>query len=209
MDGSGKSTLLAALRTWLDGTEVPPGIDALVFGKMRSMPRAFLAEPTGLPSGMELRRRLSSSNPPGTQEWIELFRADRKANLETFVLPALSAGSLVFQDRYYYSTAAYQGAFSELGPAAVLAVFNSWCPPPDLLVYLTIEVDEAFARMKKRGGVAEVFERQDRWIRIRDAYESILPADALRIDGLLSPVENAARILEELAGRLAVFEEKT
>lgn len=191
MDGSGKSTLLARLRSVVEqGGE---GAPSAVLGGRRVV---FLAEPTQLPSGIELRRRLSQPELPPTEEWIELFRADRRANLDTFVLPALRRGDVVFQDRYYYSTAAYQGAFSDLGATGVLRLFDGWCPVPDLLVYLDIDAETAFARMADRGGAREVFEERERWLRICDAYEEVLPAHTLRLSASWPP---AALVEEVLA----------
>lgn len=190
MDGSGKSTLLATLRSVVEqGGE---GAPCAVLGGRRAV---FLAEPTRLPTGIELRRRLSQTELPPTEEWIEMFRADRQANLDMFVLPALRRGDVIFQDRYYYSTAAYQGAFSDLGPGGVLALFDSWCLVPDLLVYLDVDSETAFLRMADRGGNREVFEERDRWLRIRDAYEEVLPAHTLRLSALWPPSALADEVL--------------
>lgn len=190
MDGSGKSTLLKSLAALLcphgEGEPIPA---------LEGRRAVFLAEPTRLPTGIELRRRLSQSEPPPAEEWIELFRADRRANLDGFVLPALRRGDVVFQDRYFYSTAAYQGAFSDLGPQGVLALFQDWCLPPDLLFYMDVDVETAFSRMSGRGGTPEVFEERHRWLRIQEAYEKVLPPHTMRLSSLSSPDALAGEVL--------------
>lgn len=43
------------------------------------------------------------------KELLGLFTADRAIHFENEILPAISSGKIIICDRYYYSTAAYQG----------------------------------------------------------------------------------------------------
>lgn len=195
MDGAGKTTALQVLSDWLQGRAAVLEEARSAVALLRKHTVVFLREPTSLETGLEIRRRLSSDEPTEFREWIRLFRADREANLQTFVRPSLFRGEIVVQDRYLYSTAAYQGAFADIGPKGVLAEFADF-PRPDLLIFLEIDEKTAFARMQARAGDREVFERPDRWRRIRDAYREILPANSMIID--------AALPVQEVAGRMAV-----
>ncbi len=200
MDGAGKTTALQTLADWVQSSSLPDQARSAV-EVLRSRSVVFLREPTALPTGAEIRRRLASSTDTDYRQWIKLFRADREANLREFVKPALEQGSVVLQDRYLYSTAAYQGAFAECGPLDVLAEFADF-PLPDLLIFLDITEELAFARMKLRKGQREVFEEVDRWRRIKEAYEQVLPPDTVRVDGAMSVADVAARIAIVVAGKL-------
>lgn len=198
MDGAGKTTALQVLSDWIQGTTPVIEEARSAIERLRSRTLVFLREPTSLETGLEIRRRLSSDEPTDFREWIKLFRADREANLQTFVWPSLSRGEIVIQDRYLYSTAAYQGAFADTGPKGVLAEFADFLSP-DLIIFLDIDERTAFARLRTRPGNREIFEKPDRWRRIRDAYREVLPASAVIIDTVLPVQMVAGRIAAVLA----------
>jgi dTMP kinase len=200
MDGAGKTTVLRLLADWIQGSSTcNRARSAVEF--LRSLRCVFLREPTSTQTGQEIRRRLASHEPTDILDWIQLFRADREVNLKTGVWPALARGDVVIQDRYIYSTAAYQGAFSEMGPKGVLAEFSDF-PLPDLLIFLDIDETTAFVRMQMRSPEREYFERPDRWRRIRNAYREVLPDSAVILDASLPVEDVAAQMAEVLAHRV-------
>ena len=138
MDGAGKSTLLRRLAERITGLG-------------RSV--VCLAEPTHGPEGEELRRRLREGPPLTPQEELELFLADRRRNVFENVRPALDRGDVVLQDRYFYSTAAYQAARPELSmtPRQLLELHAEWAPRPDLVLLLDLPVEAGLARVAGRG----------------------------------------------------------
>ncbi|MBI3721477.1 MAG: UbiD family decarboxylase [Fimbriimonas ginsengisoli] len=69
----------------------------------------FLREPTDFETGREIRKRLAAPSGTDRNEWIDLFLRDRADNVARNIRPLLASGALILQDRYYYSTAAYQG----------------------------------------------------------------------------------------------------
>jgi dTMP kinase len=155
-DGAGKSSQLTRLAARLeaDGHTV-----------------ARLVEPSRGPLGTEIRERASGQGPPmSAQEELDLFVADRRQNVSQNVLPALERGEVVVQDRYFYSTAAYQSARPELGltPSDVLAL-HDWAPQPDAVILLDLPVDEGLTRVRKRG-VEDAFEGEDRQRKVRQAF---------------------------------------
>src|SRR5262245_60816806 len=93
-------------------------------------------EPTAGRYGQQLRDSATSGRLPPEQE-LELFLADRREHVVTTIQPALEAGKVVILDRYYFSMAAYQGARG-MDPEAILAVNETFAPPPDLLVLLRV-----------------------------------------------------------------------
>src|SRR5262245_21254950 len=95
IDGTGKSTLAARLA------------DAL---RARGRDVVITNEPSKLPSGRLITERLADSSIKlSAWEWLGMFVADRRANIDGIVKPALERGADVLQDRSFYSTLVYQG----------------------------------------------------------------------------------------------------
>lgn len=136
-DGAGKSTQLARLAERIEA---------------RGRRVVRLLEPTHGPVGAEIRRRAREGPPFGPREELELFLRDRRENVDRNVRPALARGDVVLQDRYFFSTAAYQAARPALGltPGDVVAL-HDWAPRPDRVVLLDVPVDRGLARVARRG----------------------------------------------------------
>jgi dTMP kinase len=75
-----------------------------------------LREPGGTPTGERIRSiLLDPVLEISARTELLLFMASRVQLLEERVKPALRSGKIVLQDRYWYSTAAYQGGAGKLG----------------------------------------------------------------------------------------------
>jgi dTMP kinase len=124
VDHSGKTTALDRTETFL---------------RLRGVDLVRFREPGGTPIGERIRELLLDKEHGRMTAKTELllFFAARTQLLEQEVLPALKAGLVVLLDRYYYSSAAYQGV-DLLGPNWVLNFAEDWLrlPEPDLVVYL-------------------------------------------------------------------------
>lgn len=96
-------------------------------------------EPGGTKIGERIRELLldKEHGKMAAKAELLLFFAARVQLLEQEILPALKAGMTVILDRYYFSSAAYQGV-DLLGPNWVLNFAEDWLrlPEPDLVVYL-------------------------------------------------------------------------
>jgi dTMP kinase len=101
-DGVGKSTQVELLCRWL----AEEGVDHL---------RTF--EPGDSAAGRRIRDLLLDPDTGDLAPKAEalLYAADKAHHLQTVVLPALEAGTVVICDRYVDSMLAYQGAGRELG----------------------------------------------------------------------------------------------
>lgn len=136
-----------------------------------------LLEPTHGQYGSEIRTRAQHGPLMTPQEELDLFLKDRRENVEQNILPALAAGKDVVQDRYYYSTAAYQTARPGLGltPASVVDM-HDWAPRPDLVILLDLPVEVSLLRLDKRGSLT-VFEREAFQRLVRAGYLELSKLD--------------------------------
>lgn len=120
IDGSGKTTQAR----WLAEALRQKGYEVVL-----------TREPSDGPLGRRLRRYLAAS-PRRLSSELELawFLADRRDHVETIIRPALEQGKVVISDRYYYSSAAYQGARG-LDPEAILRLNEAFAPGPIWFCY--------------------------------------------------------------------------
>jgi dTMP kinase len=182
IDGAGKTTQVELLAQRLRQA----GIDVL---------RA--KEPTDGPHGRRLRASAVSGRLP-PQEELDTFLADRREHVDTIIQPALAAGRTVILDRYYFSTAAYQGARG-MDPEAILALNEAFAPQPDLLVLLKLSPATALARIAARGdGSGNLFERRETLQRCAEIFDTIRRPYLLVVDGALAPDRIHAAIARQL-----------
>ncbi|MBI2932361.1 MAG: dTMP kinase [Planctomycetes bacterium] len=134
IDGCGKSTqaelLAAALRK-------------------RGLKTAHLREPGGTPVGEAVRKLLLDHGKLDLAPMTEvfLFMASRTQLVCDLLRPALDNGDIVVLDRYYYSTAAYQGAAGKVGIPFVLNLADiAGFPQPDRVFLLDLDPTAALAR---------------------------------------------------------------
>ena len=162
IDGTGKSTKLPLLADWLRGQGC-----AVVETR----------EPTDGPYGREIRALYRDRSRVSRERELELFVLDRRQHVTECILPALEQGRIVLTDRYYFSTAAYQGAGGS-DPAAIFAA-NAFAPEPDLVLLLTLPVGEGVARIRDlRGETLNDFERQEQLEKVAALFASF-PHDCI------------------------------
>ena len=180
IDGTGKSTHARLLEDHL--REI--GLDVI-----RSR------EPTQGPHGRALRESARRGRRP-PQEELELFLADRRQHVAEVLRPALDADKVVLVDRYYLSTAAYQGARG-LDPEEILIINESFAPIPDLAVLIEVPVDEGRRRIQHRGdGDGDLFEREEELQRVAAVFASLHRPYIVRLRSD-QPVENLQRAIRE------------
>lgn len=156
IDGAGKSTLLAALAESL---------------RRRGFTCLASREPTQGPHGRALRESARTGRL-SLEEELELFLKDRAQHVEELIRPALARGEVVLLDRYYLSTAAYQGARGA-DPAAILARNEAFAPEPDLVLLLDLDPAAGAGRIRARGDQPDDFEALDYQRAVRQVFLSI------------------------------------
>ena len=169
-----------------------------------------LQEPSRLPSGQKIRKLLRSQAELKAEKWIELFVDDRKHNLRKNIRPNQKKGKWILQDRYFYSTAAYQGqdldGRESLSPRGILEYhLEKKFPEPDFLFYLELDPQLAFERLESSRSQRESFEKKEYLERIAKNYEAILPKEAIRLDASLPLQTLCSRVLDSLKRKLESF----
>lgn len=178
IDGAGKTTQARSLGRWLRAS----GFD-VVESK----------EPTNGPWGQRLRASAETGRLSPSQE-LELFVADRREHVEQLIRPALDAHRVVIVDRYYFSTAAYQGARG-MNAEEILELNERFAPQPDLLFLLRVDPDTGRARIASRGDRANLFEDADALAASAAIFDNIQRPYLRRISGHLSIGEIESTVL--------------
>ena len=155
IDGAGKTTLAHALTAQFSAAGVPVNVSK---------------EPTRGPWGVVLRESAASGrlNP---QEELRLLLLDRRQHVEELIAPALARNEVVILDRYYPSTAAYQGA-SGLDVNWLLEQ-NAFAPVPDVVLLLDVDPVEGLRRIRARGDTPNLFETHAALTACRDIFLSM------------------------------------
>src|SRR5216110_1612777 len=119
IDGSGKTTQAERLARYCDEKRL-----TYILSK----------EPTSGKYG-QLIRNSASRGRLSVDEEIDILLKDRREHVDQVIQPALDQEKVVILDRYYFSTAAYQGAAD---PEIILSRNEAFTPQPDLLVILDV-----------------------------------------------------------------------
>lgn len=157
IDGAGKTTLVGRLEAFFRRAE---------FSVVRSK------EPTDGPWGREIRATAQSGRiDPG--EELRLFTEDRRQHVDSLIVPALSAGSVVILDRYFYSTAAYQGVAGAPRSKIEAATFDRF-PIPDVTLLVDLPAELGVHRIREgREETPNAFEDLEQLRRVRYAFLEI------------------------------------
>jgi dTMP kinase len=172
IDGAGKSTLQHRLADWC-----------------RAQGRTVVTsrEPTDGPHGRALRESARTGRLAPEAE-LELFLKDRHEHVASVIRPAIERGDVVILDRYYFSTAAYQGARG-IDPAKIIAANEAFAPVPDLVLLLDLDPAAGHQRIGARGGTPDGFETADYLARVRQIFLGFDRPFIHRIDATRSPDE--------------------
>jgi dTMP kinase len=190
IDGSGKSTQVHLLEQFLlqDRPDLAPN------GVIR------IAEPTKSQYGVQIQEAMSrNKNRLSFEAELDLFIKDRQENVATNILPSLEEGKVVLLDRYYFSTAAYQGARGRMPYQEILALNEEFAPIPDVVFFFFVPVDVALARIDKDRSRASrsYMERKGNLEKVQAIFEEIYASgryNSVSIDGTGSIESIASRI---------------
>ena len=186
VDGAGKSTVLRHLAAYCEA---------------KGYAAVSSREPTDGPHGRRLRESAVQGRLPLEAE-LELFVLDRRAHVAAVIAPGLERHAVVLLDRYYFSTAAYQGARGA-DPEAVLRMNEEFAPQPDLVLLLDCEPALSLERIRARGGGADAFERLEALEAVRKIFLSLDRPFIRVVDASGTPETVAAACTRLLGDALA------
>ena len=183
IDGTGKSTQCGLLAKWLDAMQVP---------------NIALAEPTRGAWGMKIRKLLSDGRQGiSPQEELSWFNNDRRDDIERNILPALKENMVVLMDRYYFSTAAYQGALG-LEPDQIRLENERFAPIPDRVLIFLASPEKCLERIESSRGQKSAFEKLDYLINVQEIFKSFNGPNIRFIESVGSVSEVHEKVLTEI-----------
>ena len=155
-------------------------------------------EPTNGPYGQKIRELFINRSTVSHEEELELFMADRRQHVKNVIAPALAKGQVVLSDRYYLSTAAYQGA-NGLDPDDILARNKTFAPIPDLALILEIEPALGIHRIQEhRQESPNTFEEESNLHRVAAIFKSMQEEYIRRIDASTTVEAVHQQVMQEV-----------
>ena len=165
IDGSGKSTQASLLHKVL---------------KEKNINSILTYEPTDKNHGKKIRDSFSGERFSKEEE-LRLFTLDRKEHLNEIIIPSLNHGKHVILDRYYYSTAAYQGA-SGFDYKNILKEQCDMFIKPDICFFLDIDVNISSKRIMENRGHKNAFEEINYLDKVYKIFKNIDSDEIIHID---------------------------
>lgn len=162
IDGSGKTTQIKLLQMSLTNHGIVSSISA---------------EPTSLPSGIEIRKVLSGEQNKTPLEMAKLFTLDRIAHntdKTRGIERMLNDKVTVISDRYYYSSMAYQGAYTGIEKIIEMNINNPDIRHPDLCIFLDLTPEQSMKRIKNTRENLEIFETPEILRQTRDMFYKVI-----------------------------------
>ena len=183
IDGTGKSTQCGLLAKSLNEMQVP---------------NIALAEPTRGAWGMKIRKLLSDGRKGiSPQEELSWFINDRKEDIEMNIMPALKENIAVLMDRYYFSTAAYQGALG-LEPDQIRLENERFAPIPDRVLIFLASPEKCLERIESSRDQKSTFEKLDYLKNVQEIFKSFNGPNIRFIESVGSVSEVHEKVLMEI-----------
>lgn len=180
IDGTGKSTQIAELAGFL---------------RQRGYQVVTTREPTDGVFGQKIRSLYNQRDRVSREEELQLFIDDRRQHVDELIQPALDDGKIVLCDRYFLSSAAYQGA-AGLDPDEIFAA-NRFAPDPDLALIFELDLETSIRRITEtRGEQPNDFEQLDSLKKVDTVFRAMQQPYIRRIDGS-GPVGEVAQVVRE------------
>jgi dTMP kinase len=166
----------------------------------------LLKEPSDSKYGKQIRQLAQDNRRLDPKEEYRLFIFDRKENLKNNIIPALNRQEIVILDRYYFSTAAYQGVLG-IDPNAILKENEGFAPIPNIVILLDLPVDEALKRItENRGDKANAFETVEYLTKVKAIFDTFNYPFLFRVDSS-KPVDNVHKTITNIVDNYATLDQ--
>jgi dTMP kinase len=168
IDGAGKTTLVKNLQ---------------YFYENKGFPCSRFKEPTDGKYGQKIRELANYGRQSVTAEdEMKLFLEDRKENRTLNLEPAIKRKEIVFLDRYYFSSIAYQGARG-LDANFIKEENEKIAIRPDLVIILDCAVIVGLSRIQNfRNEIPNHFEQEDMLEKARQIFNRMEAMYIQKID---------------------------
>jgi len=130
-------------------------------------------EPTEGPIGLLIRQMLSGKVPTDQRTIASLFAADRTDHLmnkENGIRQKVDDGEIVLCDRYYFSSYAYHAQYIDMEWVIHSNSLNAEILRPDLTVFIDVDPEVCFERIKNSRSSFEMYEKIDIMKNVRSNY---------------------------------------
>lgn len=187
IDGTGKTTLAQMLKERLEAL----GHSVVMF-----------KEPTNeTEAGKKIRASYIEGRASLDTE-LQWFIEDREWNVTTRILPALAENKIVFLDRYFFSTACYQGVRKNNDWVSILELNRKKFPEPDLTIIFDLDVQLAVKRIMRVRSNANTFEGIQNLRDVRALFLELFQLDTIGNYILINAEKSIEEILELLYTKL-------
>ena len=177
IDGSGKTTISRLFFKHLEDNKINT---------------SWFREPSDSKWGKKIRELADKMDSIPINDEFRYFLEDRKWDVENNILPSLEKGKIVVLDRYYFSSACYQGARG-MDVKMIINENRKFSPEPDLLFLIDVDIHTAMSRIKRSRVVeAKLFEKESFLLKVRKNYLD-LRSDFLRIIDGKQPIDDVLR----------------
>jgi len=183
IDGTGKSTHCKNMEAHLNKIGVPV---------------ARFREPTDGIWGQKIRKVLTHGRVGVTrEEELSWFIEDRREDVRNNIIPALNLNKVVLLDRYYYSTAAYQGALG-LDKDIILRENENFAPIPDRVLIFLTSPDVCLERIESSRDQKSAFEKIEYLQNVETIFKSFVGPNISFINSIGSVSEVHKKVLTEV-----------
>ena len=153
IDGSGKTTLSKMFYSYI---------------KEKGYEAVWLSEPSDSEWGKKIRELAVSMEKIPIEDELKYFIEDRKWDVRENILPALKNNKNVILDRYYFSTACYQGARG-FDMEKIIQENLQFAPQPDVTFVIDVDVNTALERISQnRDSKVKLFEKKEFLQKVRE-----------------------------------------
>ena len=121
----------------------------------------------------------------------------QKEDIEINIMPALQANKVVLMDRYYFSTAAYQGALG-LDPEEIRTQNENFSPIPDRVLIFLTSPDICLDRIESSRDQKSAFEKLDYLQNVQNIFKSFSGPNISIINSIGSISEIHEKVLTEI-----------
>ena len=183
IDGTGKSSLISMAKDVLE---------------TQGYTLTILKEPTNeTEAGKKIRESYVTGRVPFEEE-LQWFIDDREWNVTNNIKPALEAKHIVLVDRYFFSTACYQGVRNNNDWSSILKMNREKFPEPDLTIVIDVEPEVALERITKERVKENTFEAIENLRNVRNLFLEVVNNDPIGNYLLIDGSETLEEISDEI-----------